>query len=199
MRIAIYARVSTPEQNPENQILRLSEVAKGRGYEVIGEYVDIASGANQKRPQLDRMLEDARHGLFDGIIVTKIDRLARSITNLLAIMEDLESYGVVVEFIDQPINTGTASGRMVLIIIGALAEFEKELIHDRTMDGLARAKAEGRKGGRPARKLTPYQIDKAKSILAVNPQITITQLAKHFNGISRQTLVKLLRAEGIIT
>lgn len=199
MRTALYARVSTAEQNPDNQIIRLLDIARGRGYEVIAQYVDVASGGNMRRPQLDRMLQDAKMGLFDKVMCVKIDRLARSITNLLRIMEDLDAWGITAEFIDQPIDTGTAAGRMMLTVLGALAEFEKELIRERTMDGLARAKAQGRKAGRPPRQLSKYQIEKAKAILAVNPQIPISQLAKHFNGISRQTLTNLLRKEGIIS
>lgn len=198
MRVALYARVSTADQNPQNQLMRLLEIAHGRGYEVIGQYVDIASGANQKRPNLDRMMLDAKARLFERIMVVKIDRLARSIGNLLRIMESLDSWGITVEFIDQPIDTGTASGRMMLTVLGALAEFEKELIHDRTIDGLSRANAQGRKGGRPKKTLSDYQKRKAKEILSKDPQIPISDLARQFNGISRQTLTKLLREEGII-
>lgn len=170
-----------------------------RGYEIAGQYVDIASGADQRRPALDDLLKDAKAGRFDKILCTKIDRLARSITNLLYIMESLDRWGVGVEFLDQPIDTGTASGRMMLTVLGALAEFERELIRDRTRDGLARAAAQGHPPGRPPRTLTDYQKAKAREILEKDPGISLTKLSAHFIGISRQTLTKLLRKEGIIS
>lgn len=198
MIVALYARVSTDKQNTDNQMLRLREVASARSYEVYGEYVDVCSGANARRPSLDRMRADARLHRFDKILCIKIDRLARSIINLLDLMTDLDLWGIGVEFLDQPIDTSSASGKLTLTILGALAEFERELIRDRTNAGLERAKAQGHKSGPKERGLTPYQLEKARQILKDNPGISNRKLAAQFNGISMNTLIKHLRKEGII-
>lgn len=198
MIVALYARVSTPGQDPDNQVNRLLDIAKARDYAEYKTYIDVASGAKARRPALDRMLDDAKHRQIDKIICTKLDRMARSTINLLEVMTQLDNYGVPVEFLDQPIDTGTPAGRMMLTVLGAMAEFERELISDRTKDGLERAKKEGRKGGRPKRVLTDYQRRKALQLVADNPQISIAELCGHFEGISRQTLTNLLREEGII-
>lgn len=196
--VALYSRVSTPGQDPENQIGRLIDVAKHRGYEEYQSYSDIASGANPRRPALDLMISDARNGKISHIIATKLDRLARSTINLLSIMQLLDSWNVTVEFLDQPIDTSTPAGKMMITVLGAMAEFERELISDRTNDGLARAKAQGRVGGRPKRSLSEYQRKKAMQLIAENPNITINKLAENFEGISKNTLARLLKEEGII-
>jgi len=198
MIVALYARVSTDKQNTDNQMMRLREVASARSYEVYGEYVDVCLGANARRPSLDRMRSDARLHRFDKILCIKIDRLARSIINLLDLMTDLDSWGIGVEFLDQPIDTSTASGKLTLTILGALAEFERELIRDRTNAGLERAKAQGHKAGPKEKGLTPYQLEKARQILKDNPGISNRKLAAQFNGISMNTLIKHLRKEGLI-
>lgn len=200
MTVALYVRVSTSGQDPDNQAMRLNQVMKARGFQE-SEYVffmDFASGADPNRPELDRMMRAAQHGKIDHIIATKLDRLARSTINLLHIMEQLDSWKVTVEFLDQPIDTTTPMGKMMLTVLGAMAEFERELIRDRTNDGLARAKAQGRSGGRPRRELSDYQLKKAREILEKNPMISQEDLAGQFQGISRATLIKLLREKGLI-
>ena len=198
MTVALYARVSTFEQDPQNQLQRLNEVAKARGYQEPEYFIDYASGADPNRPELDRMLRMAQHGKIDQIIATKLDRLARSTINLLHIMQQLDSWKVSIEFLDQPIDTSTPMGKMMLTVLGAMAEFERELIRDRTRDGLKRAAAQGRTGGRPKKELSEYQLKKAKEILERNPQISHEELAANFQGISRATLIKLLREKGLI-
>lgn len=198
MMVCLYARVSTDKQETDNQMIRLREVAKNRGWEVYDEYIDIASGKNAHRPDLDRMMKDAKSHKFDKIIAVKIDRLARSVTNLSNLMNDLFNWGIGVEFLDQPIDTSTPSGKLTLTILGAIAEFERELIHDRTVDGLKRAQKDGKSLGRKATTLSPYQIEKARTILTENPNISMNALSKQFIGISRHTLVKCLKEEGLI-
>ena len=198
MIVALYARVSTQEQDPLNQLQRLNQVAKARGYNDVEYFIDKASGADPNRPELDRLLKEAQQGNVERIISTKLDRLARSTINLLSIMEKLDTWKVTVEFLDQPIDTSTPMGKMMLTVLGAMAEFERELIRDRTNDGLAKAKAQGRVGGRPKRELSEYQLKKAKEILDKNPQISHEALSAQFQGISRATLIKLLRDKGMI-
>lgn len=196
--VALYARVSTESQNTDNQILRLKQIAEARGYVIFKTYIDVASGANAKRPQLVQMMHDAQCHLFEKIMCVKIDRLARSIINLLEVMRLLDAWNISIEFVDQPIDTSGAAGRMMLAILGALAEFERELISDRTKAGLQRAKHEGRSAGRPVRELTSYQRQKAIDLLQKNPHMSQRELAAEFKGISKTTLIKLLREEGIL-
>ena len=152
MRVALYARVSTREQETDNQMIRLREFAERRGYEVYGEYRDVVSGAKDKRrPDQERMLADARHRRFDKIIAIKLDRVGRSLIDLFNILQNLEAWGTELEIVDQPIDTSTAVGRFITTIIGAAAEYERELIVERTNDGLARARKKGKKLGPPVR------------------------------------------------
>lgn len=198
MKVGLYARVSTDKQDTDNQMIRLREIAQNRGYEVFDEYVDIASGRNANRPNLDRMMKDAKQHRFDKIIAVKLDRIARSVTNLNNLMNDLYAWNVGIEFIDQPIDTTTPAGKMILTILGAMAEFERELIVERTNDGLKRARKEGKTLGRKNVTLSDYQLEKARSILKDNPNISMNALSKQFTGISRNTLIKCLKEEGLI-
>lgn len=199
MIVALYARVSTEGQETDNQMLRLRDAAESRGYIVYAEYIDVASGACSRRPQLDHMLADAKAGRIQKIMAVKLDRLARSVINLTGIMQNLEEWNVAVEFLDQPIDTTTASGRFTTTILAAVAEFERELICDRTKDGQARARAQGKMIGRPQRRLTDYQREKIRKILEDEPDISAYRLAQKFDGISRNTLIKLAREEGLIS
>lgn len=199
VKIALYARVSRPEQILDNQILVLqSEVAKHEDWVVVDTYTDKASGANQSRPGLDRMMADARKGRFTLIVATKLDRIARSITNMMKLFEELDKLGVGIKFAEQPeIDTTTAMGRLIRVILGAIAEFELELIHERTKDGIARARKEGKIVGRPKSTLSEYQLNKAREILANDPNISQRKLAEQFNGIGRRQLIEGLIEHGI--
>lgn len=198
MKVALYSRVSTIEQEPDNQLFRLRAWAEASGWEVASEYVDVASGADPHRPAMGRMLADAKAHAFDAVLAVKIDRLARSMTNLLNVMQRLDSYGVAVRMLDQDIDTTSAQGRLLLIMLAAFAEFKRELIRERTRDGLARARAQGHMSGRPRRELTAYQLQKARDLVAADPNISPTALASHFAGISRKTAVRLFIEAGII-
>jgi len=161
MRVALYARVSTSEeaerQDPEVQLLKLREFVKNRSYAVYNDYVDRASGADPYRPALDQMMNDARAHRFDAIIIVRLDRITRSLINLLNILEQLESYDVKLICTDQPIETDTPAGRLIIHVLAALAEFERELIRDRVRDGMRKAALEGRHLGRPERVLDTHK------------------------------------------
>ena len=197
IKVALYARVSTRDQTEDNQLIRMRQVAEARGYIVIDEYADVASGADARRPALDRMRRDAKAGRFSRILATKLDRLARSTVNLADLVADLDRWNVGLELLDQPIDTTTPTGRLTTVILGAVAEFERELIRDRTRDGLARAVAEGKTLGRPKRALSDYQIDKIRAIMADEPDISMRALSARMEGISRTRLAELIREEGI--
>ena len=151
-RIAIYARVSTSAQTCENQLTELRAVADRAGYQIVSEFVDEGrSGAKgrSERPALDRMLKECTKRRFDLVMCWDISRLGRSVQNLIEIMNELQSLKVDLFFLQQGMDTSTASGRMMFSVFGALAEYERELIRERVIAGQARAKAAGVKFGRP--------------------------------------------------
>lgn len=199
MKVALYARVSKKgDQTTENQMLKLEEFAKLREYEVFDKYEDEVSGANKNRPNLDRMLADAKFRKFDKIIATKIDRLGRSVIHLHEFFKEIDGYGISIELTDQPIDTASPMGKFTITILGGVAELERELIKERTIDGLERTVRNGTKLGRSVKTLSPERIEKIKNILTENPNISNRQLADQFKGISRNTLIKLAKAEGLI-
>jgi DNA invertase Pin-like site-specific DNA recombinase len=150
-RIALYARVSTMNgQNPEMQLAELREYAQRRGWQVYSEYVDLGiSGAKDSRPQLNRMMADAHARKFDGIAVWKLDRLGRSLKHLVTTIDDLEHYGVAFVSLRDNIDMSTPSGRLMLHLLAAMAQFERSLIQERVVAGIANAKSRGVRFGRP--------------------------------------------------
>jgi DNA invertase Pin-like site-specific DNA recombinase len=153
-KVAIYARVSTDKQTCENQLIELRAVADRCGYTIVQEFVDSGiSGAKGRtdRPALDAMMKAANQRKFDMILVWSIDRLGRSLQNLVELLNDLQSMKVDLMFLQQGMDTSTSSGRMMFSIFGALAEFERNLIRERVIAGQNRAKARGVKMGRPSK------------------------------------------------
>src|SRR6202050_1001409 len=146
-RAAIYCRVSTADQHPETQLYDLREMAKQRGYEVIHEYTDVISGAKAKRPGLDQLLADARRHRFEVVLVAAFDRMARSVRHFLEVLDELNHLGI--EFIShrENIDTTRPLGRAMIVIVGAIAELERNLIVERVKAGMRRAKLEGGRDG----------------------------------------------------
>jgi len=150
-RVAFYARVSTKDQDVALQLEDLRAAAAVRGWVTVGEFTDISiSGAKRARPGLDTLLAEAQAGSFDVVLVWKMDRLARSLQHLLATLKDLTDWGVGFASLRDPgIDTTTASGRLMLQILGAFAEFEREIIRERVKAGVDRARRQGKRLGRP--------------------------------------------------
>ncbi len=151
-RVAIYARVSTAdkEQDPATQLYGLRKYTEERGYQVIREYVDVASALNLRgRVAWRTLLDDARLRKFDAVLVTKLDRAFRSCKDTYDSLAYLDGFKVGFIATTQPIDTVSATGKLLLGVLAAVAEFERALIVDRTREGLARAKAEGKVLGRP--------------------------------------------------
>ena len=148
-RAAIYARVSTGEQTPENQLLRLREVARRAGWDVVQEYVETASGASRSRPGLDRMMQDAARRRFDVVMAWDVSRLGRSLRDLVDLFETLRSLGCDLFLEQQALDTSTPAGRALLQMSGVFAEFERAMIVERTKAGMARARERGKHIGRP--------------------------------------------------
>ena len=147
-RAAIYARVSTGEQTPEPQLLRLRELAGRAGYEVIGEYVETVSGASTARPELDRMMKDAARRRFDVLLAFDVSRLGRSLTQLVGLFEALRAMSVDLILDRQGVDTNTPAGRALLGMAAVFAEFERAMIVERTRAGMERARARGAQIGR---------------------------------------------------
>ena len=150
-RVALYARVSTLNgQNPELQLIEIRQHAARRGWSVFSEYSDVGiSGSKESRPELNRMLQDAHLRRFDAIVVWKLDRLGRSLKHLVTTIEDLASYGVSFVALRDNLDLSTPTGRLMMHVIGAMAEFERELIRERVCAGIASAKRRGVRFGRP--------------------------------------------------
>ena len=151
-KAAIYARVSTNDQTPENQLLQLRQVAENRGWTVTAEYVDHGiSGAKgrDKRPRFDEMLKAATRGEFQLIMSTSVDRLGRSLSHLVEFLDDIHAKGVDLYLHQQGIDTTTPTGKMMFQMCGVFAEFERAMMADRIKAGLNRARAEGKQIGRP--------------------------------------------------
>jgi DNA invertase Pin-like site-specific DNA recombinase len=158
IRAAIYARVSTADQNPEPQVAELRNYLQRRGWVLAGEYVDVASGVNRERPQLRRMMADAYRHEFSAVIVWKFDRLARSVSHLLHCVEEFKALHIDFVSIGESVDTTTPAGKMVVTVLGGVAELERSLILERVRLGMAAAKASGKHLGRFSNRMDEKKI-----------------------------------------
>ena len=178
-----YARVSTRDQKPNLELDALRDAGCQRVFE------ETASGAKRDRAALKAALEFMRSG--DSLVVWKLDRLARSTRQLLETVEELEQRGIGLKILTQNIDTASAGGRLIFTVISAIAEFEREIIRERTRAGLDAARSRGRKGGRP-RALSDKDLKLARALLA-DPEITVGDVAKRL-GVGASTLYRYLPA-----
>jgi DNA invertase Pin-like site-specific DNA recombinase len=188
-RAVLYMRVSSVDQHPETQLHDLRAMAAQRGYEVVREYTDKISGTRAKRPGLDELMHDARRGRFDVILVWAFDRMARSVKHFLEVLDDLNHLNI--EFISfrENIDTSGPLGRAMIVIIGAIAELERNLIVERVRAGMRRARLEGRHIGRPA-----LDLDRAAIVHDRERGLSLGQLAD-LHRISRTTVMRVLRQQ----
>jgi len=145
MKVAIYARVSTEDQHVHKQVSICTEECLKKNYPIFKVYRDIISGKTTSRPKFNEMLKDMRERKFEAIMVTKLDRIGRSLKHLLSLFDEFQSKGIDFIAVTQSIDTSTASGRLQMQIMGAFAEFERNIISERTKEGL-RKKGEGKRG-----------------------------------------------------
>lgn len=178
-----YARVSTRDQKPSLQLDALREAGCERIFE------ETASGAKRERLELQAALDFMRSG--DTLVIWKLDRLARSTHQLLETVERLLRRGIGLKTLTQDIDTTTAGGRLIFTVFGAIAEFEREIIRERTCAGLDAARARGRKGGRP-RVLSEKDLKEARALLT-DPDITVEDVARRL-GVGSSTLYRYLPA-----
>jgi DNA invertase Pin-like site-specific DNA recombinase len=188
-RAALYLRVSTLDQHPETQLLDLRGLAAQRGMEIVEEYTDRMSGARARRPGLDQLMADARRGKFDVVLVWAFDRLARSVRHFLEVLDELNHLNIEFVSFRENIDTGGPLGRAMVIIVGAIAELERNLIIERVRAGMRRARLEGRRLGRP-----PLNVDRDALLRDRGRGQSLKQIAK-LHGISKASVIRLLQQE----
>ena len=160
-QVALYARVSTDGQSTDNQIRELEQVAEHMGWEIVGRYIDhgiSGSKGRDQRPEYDRLCNSATRREIDMIMAWSVDRLGRSLQNLVGFLSELKELKVDLYLHQQGVDTSTPAGRAMFQMLGVFAEFERAMIQDRVKAGLARARAQGKTLGRPR---TPEKKEKA--------------------------------------
>ena len=151
-KVALYCRVSTTDQYPENQVRVLTELAHKNDAEIVATFIDKGiSGVKKDRDALNQMMSAARSRKFNTLYVLSIDRLSRSVKNLIETVETLNELGITIVFQRENIDTKSAMGQFFLTVLGSLAQFEREIMRERINAGIARAKSQGKKMGRPSK------------------------------------------------
>ena len=186
-RAALYLRVSSVDQNPETQLYDLRQMAAQRGYQIVAEVTDKISGVKARRPGLDSLMQDARRGRFDVVLVWASDRIARSVKHFLEVLDELNRLGIEFVSFREQIDTGGPLGRAIVVIIGAIAELERNLIIERVRAGMRRARLEGRHIGR-----RPLELDRAAILRDRQHGQSLGQLARNYST-SRATIHRVLR------
>jgi DNA invertase Pin-like site-specific DNA recombinase len=191
VRAAIYARVSTLDQQPENQLAELRRYLAARGWEAAVEYVDHGvSGAKDRRPALDRLVKDAKRRTSDVLVTWKLDRLGRNLKHLITLLEDLQALGVAFISLGDGIDATTPAGKLQMHILGAIAEFERGRIVERGRAGIARARAEGTQLGRPPSAITDAQFEAVadRSLRDAAAALGVSRSVVHRWRLSRKPL-----------
>jgi len=150
VKTGLYARISTTDkgQDSELQLRDLRQYVFARGWTVYNEYVDVCSGAKDKRPELDRLMDDARKRRIDGILVWRLDRFGRSLKHLIVTLDELRQLGISFISYSENLDLSTSTGQLLFHLLGAFAEFERNLIKERVKAGIQNARAKGRRIGR---------------------------------------------------
>src|SRR6202008_4612372 len=174
MRVVIYARVSTKDQSCDLQLRDLRAYCAARGFSLEREYVDVGeSGAKDSRPQLNELMAAARKRLFDGVVVRRFDRFARSTKHLLLALEEFRSLGIQFTSYQENIDTSSPLGQALFTIVSAVAQLERDLIRERVRAGLRNARAKGKKFGRPR-----AQVDSASVAALRSEGLSWSQICK---------------------
>ena len=187
VKAAIYARVSTLDQDPENQLAELRRYVQARGWTGV-QYVDRGvSGSKDRRPALDQVVKDAKRRTFDVLVCWRLDRLGRNLKHLITLLGDLQALGVSFVSLAEGIDATTPAGKLQLHILGAIAEFERERIRERVVAGLKRAQEQGKRLGRP--RAAPA-VDRLASVAGMTLSAGANAL-----GVSRSTLKRWRRGQ----
>lgn len=186
-KAVIYARVSTADQHVESQLYDLRELAAKRGLEVVQEYRDCGvSGRRARRPGLDALIADARQKKFSVVLVAAFDRVARSVKHFLQLIDEFDSLSIVFVSRRENVDTSGAMGRLFVTLIGSIAELESDLIRERVLAGMRRAKLDGVRIGR-----APMNLDRAAIVRDRLSGMTLTAVSKKW-GVSRSLVCKLV-------
>ena len=191
-KVAIYTRVSTLDQNVSNQLLELRDHCSKMGWEVVKEYSDEGlSGtlSREKRPALNALIKDAYRKRFDSVVCWDISRIGRSMKELVLFLSDMKDRGIGICSVRQGFDTSTSMGEIMFQFVGILSSWEREMIRERTLAGLERAKSEGKTLGR--RKVTNDMMT-AKIIELRTAKKTIREIASEV-GVSRGTVSNILK------
>lgn len=194
MRAAIYLRVSTVDQEPETQGREVREFIASRGWELSETYSDIGiSGARSRRPGLDQLLHDAWRKRFDAVVVWDLSRIARSTLDALSLLQEFQEKGVRLIAVKQTFDTDTPLGKAFFTLAAMFAELERSILIERVRAGMARAKAEGKKIGRPPRHVNLEEIRHLR-----DQGLSIRQIARR-TGVPHSTVAKRLMPSGLST
>ena len=188
MRAAIYARVSTLDQEPENQLAELRRYVQARGW-TASEYTDKGvSGAKDKRPALDALMIDVKRKRVDVVIVWSLDRLGRSLRHLVGLLDEFRALDVALVSLREGLDSTTPAGRLMWGIVGAISEFERERLRERVLAGLARARAEGRRLGPTPHRITAEDLARTKhlSVRRAAAELGIPRSVLHRARVSRE-------------
>ena len=181
-RVGIYGRVSTLDkgQDVELQLADLRSYASARGWEIFKEYVDIGqSGSKEQRPAFNQLMEDARRRKIDIVLVWRLDRFGRSLKHLVVSLDEVKTLGVGFVSLKEALDFTTPTGRLMLHLLGAFAEFEKDLIRERVIAGVTHARAKGKRLGRPngkidLQKLLDLRYQHGLSIREISKEMSIS-------------------------
>jgi DNA invertase Pin-like site-specific DNA recombinase len=191
-RAALYARVSTSEQTPENQRVALRAFAQARGWHAV-EYVDHGvSGAKDRRPALDALLTAVRARRVDVVACVKLDRVARSTRRLVTLAGEFQALGVDLVATDQQVDTTTPSGRLLFHMLAAIAEFERDLIRDRVVAGLQRARVKGTRSGKAIGRPRVHRVSAAAVQALMGEGFSLRAAARRL-GVSAQAAHRAVR------
>jgi len=193
MRTAIYARVSTSDQNNAIQVRELTEYVERRGWQLVGTYQDQMSGGKTSRPGLDRLIADARQRRFDAVLVWKLDRFGRSLVHCVSGIQELASLGIRFIATSQGLDTDESNpaSKLLMYILAAVAQFERELIHERVSAGMKSARKHGTKTGKPIGR--PRRIfDRSEVVRLRETGLSIEKVASK-TGLGVGTIVRVLQ------
>jgi DNA invertase Pin-like site-specific DNA recombinase len=189
-RAAIYARVSTLDQEPENQLAELRRYVSARGWTAV-EFVDQGiSGSKDRRPALDALIKDAKRRRFDVLVCWRLDRLGRSLKHLVTLLDELQALGVAFVSLAEGIDATTPAGKLQMHILAAIAEFERARIAERVRAGLARAKANGRRLGQKPLRINAEDLDRTAhlSIRRAAAELGVSRSVLHRARLSREPI-----------
>jgi DNA invertase Pin-like site-specific DNA recombinase len=193
MRVVLYGRVSTAEQNAAMQIAELRAYSQRRQWEIADEFIDAGiSGSKESRPALNRLLADAKRRKFDAVLVYRYDRFARSLRQLVNALAEFDALGIHFVSLHEGVDTSTPNGRLVFGIFASIAEFERELIRGRVKSGIAAARTRGVRLGRPR-----VMVDRSQIALLRAEGLSWAKIAAKLN-VGEGTVYRMARSSAKI-